>query len=304
MLRMLFALCLLLNAVYAANVKVASLHPILSDLAKSIGAQHVDVIDLMPAMGDLHRFQATPQDIARSQGAQFILASGKDLEPYLKRLQDSIPASMKILDIGADVPDVAVTPAEGAELACDHEHGDDAGCSHGPNDPHWWHTPAHMKRAARTLCKALSGADPANAKEYQENLKVWNKKMDDLHAWALAELAPIPQNRRVIVTGHSAMNHFCSLYHFKPMSVQGIAKEDEGTALQLASIMKELRSKGTPCIFLETTSNPKMLEEIARQLQQPVGLLITDGLTPERHGFEWIFRHNVAEIKKLLSPQP
>lgn len=303
MFRMLCAFCFLLNAVYAANVKIASLHPILSDMAKSIGAQHVEVIDLMPAMGDLHRFQATPQDIARSQGAQFILASGKNLEPYLTRLQDSIPASMKILDLGADIPDVAVTPAEDAASTCDHDHGDEGECSHGPNDPHWWHTPANMKRAARTLSRSLSEADPEHAKEYQENLKAWNKKMDDLHTWALAQLSVIPQDRRVIVTGHSAMNHFCSLYHFKPTSVQGIAKEDEGTALQLAGIMKELRSKGAPCIFLETTSNPKMLEEIARQLKQPVGVLITDGLTPERHGFEWIFRHNVAEIKKLLTPQ-
>ena len=68
--------------------------------------------------------------------ASLVLASGKNLEPYLPKLKDALGGNVQILDLGASVPDV---PVEEDTADHDHEHDGDC-CAHGPNDPHWWHT--------------------------------------------------------------------------------------------------------------------------------------------------------------------
>ncbi len=127
-------------------------------MARAIGGSHVQVADLLRPNGNLHSFEPAPQDIAAAGQARLVLASGKNLEPYLPKLKDALGGRAQILDLGASIPDVPV-----AADTADHDHGHDGDCcAHGPNDPHWWHTPANMKRAARALAAALTRMDPAS----------------------------------------------------------------------------------------------------------------------------------------------
>ena len=134
-------LCLLglfcsLQAQDAPILKIAALHPVLGDMARSIGGSRVQVADLLRPNGNLHSFEPAPQDIAAAGQASLVLASGKNLEPYLPKLKDALGGNVQILDLGASVPDV---PVEEDTADHDHEHDGDC-CAHGPNDPHWWHT--------------------------------------------------------------------------------------------------------------------------------------------------------------------
>ena len=238
-------LCLLglfcsLQAQDAPILKIAALHPVLGDMARSIGGSRVQVADLLRPNGNLHSFEPAPQDIAAAGQASLVLASGKNLEPYLPKLKDALGGNVQILDLGASVPDV---PVEEDTADHDHEHDGDC-CAHGPNDPHWWHTPANMKRAARTLAAMLTRLDPAHEQDYKAGLARWNRKMDQLSSWARKELADIPEKDRVLVTGHAAMNHFCREFGFRSISIQGISREDEGNSAQLASTLNKLRSAG------------------------------------------------------------
>lgn len=187
-------LCLLglfcsLQAQDAPVLKIAALHPVLGDMARAIGGSRVQVADLLRPNGNLHSFEPSPQDIAAAGRARLVLASGKNLEPYLPKLKDALGGSAQILDLGASVPDV---PVEEDTADHDHEHDGDC-CAHGPNDPHWWHTPANMKRAARTLAATLTRLDPAHEQDYKAGLSRWNRKMDQLSSWARKELADIPE---------------------------------------------------------------------------------------------------------------
>ena len=40
-----------------AGIKVATLHPLLDDLAKNVGGEHVQIVPLMPPGGDPHAFR-------------------------------------------------------------------------------------------------------------------------------------------------------------------------------------------------------------------------------------------------------
>ena len=162
-----------------------------------------------------------------------------------------------------------------------------------------------MKRAARALAAALTRMDPAHEQDYKAGLARWNRKMDQLSSWARKELADIPETDRILVTGHAAMNHFCKEFGFRSISIQGVSREDEGNSAQLASTLKKLRAAGVKALFPEYSSNPKSLTEIAKSLNIPVARPInTDGLAPDGHTFETMFKQNVGIIKEALSPSP
>jgi zinc/manganese transport system substrate-binding protein len=87
-------------------VRVASLHPMLSDMAQQVGGDAVEVVDLFPENGELHAFEPTAADLAAAAGAQMVLACGKGVEPYLEDLRDSLPESTAVIELGTAVPEV------------------------------------------------------------------------------------------------------------------------------------------------------------------------------------------------------
>ena len=50
--------------------KVASLHPLLSDMARQVGGDAVEVVNLFPENGELHACEPTAADVAAAAGAQ------------------------------------------------------------------------------------------------------------------------------------------------------------------------------------------------------------------------------------------
>lgn len=289
----------------AAGVKVAALHPLLGDLARQIGGERVEVVDLLQPTGNLHHFEPTTREMAAATGAALVLATGKNMEPYLPRLRDALPAGTRLLELGDVIPDVPVPGGgegggEPCEVEHDHSHGEK--CAHGPNDPHWWHTPGNMKRAGRRLAAELAAIDPGHAAEYRTRSKEWNLKMDALDADARTRLAAIPEERRILVTGHASMCHFCEAYGFTPIAALGISMQDEGHAASLAALLARLRTAGAGAIFTEINASPKMLDTIAHELGVPTYPLITDGLHPDYRDFCSVFRFNVESVARALAP--
>ena len=90
----------------AAELKIASLHPLLSEMAKNLGGDAVDVVDLFPENGDLHNFAPGSQQIAAAADAQLLLACGKGIEPYLNDLAESMRKDVVIVGLGRDIPNV------------------------------------------------------------------------------------------------------------------------------------------------------------------------------------------------------
>ena len=267
-------------------VKVASLHPLLSEMARSIGGNAITVVDLFPAASDLHAFTPAGADIAAAAGSRLLLACGKGVEPYLRDLRDSLPASTAVLELGAAIPDVS-TPGGG-----------------GIPDPHWWSTPTNMKRASLALAAALQQAAPAEAQGIAARQQAWAAAMDALTRRARLELTRIPAAQRVLVTEHAAMCHFCEEFHFTPIPVQGVAQESEGDTASLARLLGELRTRGVPCLFADVGDSPRFLQNLAAQLGARLHSLYMDGVHPtgEPLSYEEMFLHNLRAIRSGLEP--
>ena len=270
-----------LGAAQAAELKIASLHPLLSEMARSIGGEAVEVVDLFPANGDLHSFAPGSKQMAAAANADMLLACGKGIEPYLAELAESMPEDTVILGLGRDIPNVYLPNSRRA-------------------DPHWWNTPENMKRASRTLLATLSQLAPAQQATFTAGQKKYAATMDALTRKARLQFSRIPQNRRYLVTGHAAMCHFCEEFGFTPITIHGISKESEGDTATLAALLNDLRAKDVRCIFTEVGASPKILEVIAEQLGVPTAPLVLDGVFPGQQSYEKLFMHNVNTISKHL----
>ena len=265
-----------------AVTKVASLHPMLSDMARQVGGDAVEVVNLFPENGELHAFEPTAADIASAAGAQLVLACGKGVEPYLEDLRDSLPARTQVIELGQSVPDVCLP---GSTIA----------------DPHWWNSPAAMKRASRALRSALERVAPADKATFARGQRAYAAQMDTLVREARLAFARIPQEKRVLVCSHAAMSHFCKDFGFTLLAVHGIAQESEGDTASLARILAELRQKSVPCLFYGVNEPPKVLRTIAAQIGAKALPLALDGINPATPTYAELFRFNVRNIVEGLS---
>ena len=265
-------------------LRVASLHPLLSDMARCVGGEAVEVVDLFPQNGELHAFEPTSADLAAAAGAQLVLACGKGVEPYLQDLKDALPARSRIVELGRNVPDVNLP---GCDIA----------------DPHWWNSPAAMKRASRTLRAALEAAAPDMRDTFKQGQRSYASHMDTLIREARIAFSAIPPERRVLVCSHAAMNHFCKEFGFTTIAVHGIAQESEGDTASLARILATLRKQAVPCLFHGVNEAPRVLQTIAAQVGATTRPLALDGIYPAAPTYAELFRFNIRNIAEGLTPQ-
>jgi zinc/manganese transport system substrate-binding protein len=281
----------LLGALQAAELKVASLHPLLGDLARQVGGERVEVVDLIQRNTDPHHFEPQPEDLRAAGDARLFLASGMGLETYLGTLRTLIPGSARLVEVGATLPTL--------EGSCDHP-----GHHHeGTQDPHWWHSIDAFRRATTVTAEAFAEADPGGAPGYRARALAYRERLDQLERWARRQVARVPRERRVLATTHAAFGYFCHEYGFEALPVQGVNREQMPDAASLARLIRQLRESGVTVLFPEKGSNPKILAALTRDTGLRLApALDADGSTSE--SYEAMVRHNVGTIVGALRGEP
>ncbi len=277
----------------AADLKVASLHPLVGDLARQVGGERVEVVDLIGKNGDPHHFEPAPADIEKAAGAELYLASGMGMESYLGSLREILADKVAVVEIGKDLPSI--------EGECDHDHeGHDHAHDH-EIDPHWWHSIDLFRRATTVTAEAFSKADPAGAETYAKNAAAYRAKLDELDRWTRKEIARIPRDKRHLATAHAAFGYFCKDYGFEAIPVQGLSREQMPDPKKLAALVGELKEHEVGAIFPEKESNPKILQVLTKDTGIKLGKpLHADGSGVE--SYEAMVRENVAAIVAGLAP--
>ncbi len=275
----------------AVELKIAVLHPLLGDIARSIGGDQVKVVDLIGPNGDPHHFEPKPEDLKQAEGATIYLAAGMGLESYLPKLKAIIVNKANLIEVGATLPAL--------EGACDHE-GLETAHPH-ELDPHWWHSINLFRRATSVVADAFVAAAPGNTEFFRKNAATYRSQLDDLERWSKREISKIPRDKRQLATAHAAFNYFCKDFGFTPHPVQGLNREQMPDPKQLATLIGELKNARVAAIFPETESNPKILQTLTRD----TGIRLAEALIADGVGvksYEEMYRHNVEAIVKALAP--
>ena len=284
-------------------MRVAALHPLLADLARQVGGERVEVYDVVGEGGNLHRFEPRPADMKRMQDSALVLASGKNLEPYLDRLKAALDG-VAVIEVGRTIPTLRVAAGKGGQDHGGASHREEDTHAVGSLDPHWWDSVDNMRRAARVVAMVFAEKDPAGKDDYLKRAMAYGQRLEELKHWANKELGKIPRGQRKLVTAHNAFGYFAKEFGFEVIAVAGLNHEQNTTPRELAETIETVKSAGVRAVFPEINSNGKVLDSIAAATGTRIATpLIADGNgTGKDAGFEAMIRHNVNTITQALAP--
>lgn len=280
-----------LPALGQQKTKVVASFSILADLVATVGGERIELATLVAADKDAHTYQPTAGDSRIVAAARVLVTNGLGFEPWADRLAGAAPFKGKRIVATADVP-------RDRHLSDRHHHGHSHG--HGGSDPHMWQDVALARRYVAAIAKGLAEADPAGADGYRERTAAYDKRLADLDAWVREQIAAVPAAKRRVITGHDAFRYFARAYGVTFRAPQGISTAQEASARDVANLIQQIRREGIRAIFIENMSNPKLVEQIAREAGGAVGpALYVDALSPPggpADTYEKMFRHNVAAL--------
>jgi zinc/manganese transport system substrate-binding protein len=289
-MKLLFLLlsCLTLSA--HAKVKIATLSPLLADLAHQVGGDKVEVVDLIGVQGNPHSFNPTTKTLRKASGASLFLASGKNLEPYLPKLKSLIGPTATVVELGENIRSLKVT--SGSDIyACCPNH------TKGAMDPHWWQSITNWRKATSTLESQLTKIDPQNEAYYKAQTKSYLAELDKLDAWAKTQIATIPRSDRNLATAHAAFGYFCKDFGFRSIPLRGLNSEQSASPHYLALAVGTLLEKNVEAIFPDESSNPKALQTISKT----AGIKLAPKIYADSHKSSiGMFQHNITVITKAL----
>jgi zinc/manganese transport system substrate-binding protein len=290
-----------LAALFAASgaraqdrLNVIASFSILGDFVKNVGGDRVEVATLVGPNGNAHVYAPSPGDAKKVADAKLVFVNGLGFEGWLERLVKASGTKAPIV-----VATKGIKPLERAG-----EHGHDHDRDHGRADPHAWQSVANAKIYVANIRDALIAADPAGKDAYLANAAAYLAKLDALEREVREVIAKIPADRRRVITSHSAFGYFQDAYGVNFTAPQGVSTEAEASAKDVAAIIAQIKKQKAAAVFLENVTDPRLVEQIARETGAKVGgTLYSDALTDDKGDattYIDLIRHNLRQLASAL----
>ncbi len=283
-----------------APLRVVALHPVLAEFAAEIAGPAARVENFVPGGADPHTFEPTPRQVASARRADLVFANGLHLERYLERVADPENRGDRLVRVGERLPN----PLAASHHHHDHQHAPGEPCGDGINDPHWWHGLDNALAAADIIRAELTRVRPAHAADFAARAETLRARLTALQTWAAAAVAPLPPERRHLVTTHDAFGHLAREHGFTVHPLGGLSTENEVSARRLAELSALVRELRLPAIFMESAGTDRVLRNLAKDLDVIIPApLLADG--PDAPGtgrdtYETMYRHNLTTIVEAL----
>lgn len=294
-----------------APLNVVASFSILGDMVGQIGGDDIALTTIVGPNGDAHSFEPRPSDAKALAQAQLLVVNGLNFEGWLPRLEKAsgFSGTEVVASKGIVARQLSEAETEGHEDGKGHAHGvghiDEA--HPGEVDPHAWQSLSNGMVYASNIASALIKADPANAEDYRARAELYISEMKKLDEKIRQTLATIPADRRHVVTSHDAFGYFARDYGVQFISAMGISSDAEPSAKGLAMLINQVKATHSPAVFLENVTNPKLIQQIARETGAKVGgSLYSDALDqPDKPAGTYLgmFKWNAGQLIYALTPE-
>ena len=158
----------------------------------------------------------------------------------------------------------------------------------------------------RNIRDGLVAADPAGRPDYERATDAYLLALGRLETDIRAGIATIPPARRKLITNHDAFAYFGAAYGLAFVGLQGVSTSGDISARDVAQIVRQIRAEKIPAVFLENVSNPRIMEQIAKESGARIGgRLYSDALSPPdgpAPTYERMMRANLGAIVEALAP--
>ncbi len=247
---------------------------ILGDIASSVVGDEGRVEVLIPIGVDAHDFVPSARQAALAAAADLVVSNGLGLEAGLGDLLASAA--------GDGIPTIELAPlVEPLPFTTPEDGGRDR------EDPHFWMDPFRVGVSALELGEALTATHPGR---WRQRAAAYASEMETTDETVVELLAPIPGDRRKMITNHQAFGYFAARYGFEILGVviRGGSTLASPSSAQLAELDQVMEQEDARVIFAETSQPTRLAESVAAELGEEVEIveLFTESLGGPGSGAE------------------
>ncbi|TVP61297.1 MAG: metal ABC transporter substrate-binding protein [Halomonadaceae bacterium] len=272
-------------------VRVVASFSVLGDWVQQVGGERVALTTLVGADADAHIYQPTPGDARALSQAQLLVINGLHFEGWVTRLHTASGFSGHTLTATDGIVPLVM-------------HDDD----HHGEDPHAWHSVANARVYVGNIRDALITVDPDHGAHYRQRAQDYLAQLEALEEELQDIVASLPPERRQVITSHDAFGYLAQAYDLQFSAPKGLSTEAEASAADMAAIIRQIREQQIPAVFLESSSDTRLVRQIARETDARIGgTLYADALSRDdgpAGTYQAMMRHNIHTLVQALSPTP
>lgn len=277
-----------MSSAEAKTIDVVASFTVLADVVKQVGGDHVNVKSLVPANGDPHDFEPSPDDAKAVRSAAVTFVSGEGLETWFQRLAKAS---------GADVAPVVVST--GIKTHTFEEDGEKV------TDPHVWNSVPNVLVWVDNIEKSLAQADPEDAADFKANAERYTKTLQALNETIHSRIDAVPEEKRKVLTSHDAFGYYGKEYGVTFLSPLGMSTETEASAADVAELIDQIKKEGIKVYFIENSNDSRLVRQIASATgAQPGGELYPEALSDAdgpAPSYAALMRYNTDQIVNAIS---
>lgn len=269
--------------------KVLAVESFLTDITKNIAGSRLEIETLIPLGLDPHSFELSPGDVAKIAESDILIINGSGFEEWLNdiiagasekiiivecskglknRIQDEGGQVNSLTENGQETEAVS----EGVQVNSSNEGVRDTvaenetGLRH-EGDPHFWLDPNLVTVYVQNIKDALIKSDPQGKDLYNKNAEEYTARLIELDAWITEEVKKIPPDERLLVTNHESFGYYADRYGFKVIGtiIPNFSSASSPSAKEVSSLIEKIKSADVRAIFLETGSDSKIADQIAKE---------------------------------------
>lgn len=264
------------SAESADLAQVVATNSVLCDLTQQIAQNTVDVLCLLSSGQDPHTYEPTPSDRQAIEDADLILYGGYGLESRVIQLIESSsnPASqVAVYESAAPEPLMGASHEHGGHEGEEHAEGEAHAEGEPVPDPHIWNDAQNGAAIADVVAEQLAQIEPDQAQTYQQAADEIAGQLTEIDAWIQAQVATVPESARKLVTTHEAMAYYADAYGLGLMAaLEGLSTEARPSAAEIAELVNAVKSSQVPAVFVESTTNPELIQTVAKN----AGVAVSD----------------------------
>jgi len=212
-----------------------------ADVARQIAGSHASVSSIMSNPDqDPHLFEASPAVSRLLSGAAIVVYNGADYDPWMPKLLTAARSPTRQVIVVADL-----------------------GRRKPGDNPHIWYDPPTMPAYATVLAAALGEWDPANSKEYRQNLDAFLMSLHRVDA-KITELrqrykgAPVTATEPVFGYMATALGFVMRNERFQ----SAVMNNTEPRASDIAAFENDLRNGAVRLLLYNSQATAPMAERL------------------------------------------
>ncbi|MCI0565913.1 zinc ABC transporter substrate-binding protein [bacterium] len=271
----------------------------LYDFTRNIAGDRANIDILFFQTPEVSSF--TPTDVEKINNADMLIKNGAGFEPVL---DDLLAASdnKDIVVVDTSVG-VALLKSEEEEEEGEHEktseESEEGGHAHGSFDPHIWLDPQNAIVQVENIRDALALHDPENREFYETNAEAYIRSLRELDNEIRKETTSF--RTKDFIAFHPAFIYFSEQYGLHQVAAIEEFPGKEPSPRYLAEVMDTIHSTGVTVIFSEPQFSPKIVDQIAADLEIAVRILdpVETG-DPNRDSYVSIMKTNLETLKEAM----